>query len=51
MMLFRNNFIEKYNEATFSGEIIRKPTMEMWDELIDNDEYFNDELNKVSNNT
>ena len=47
MMLFRNyaiqeRFHEKYDEATFAGESSRKPTIEMWDELAENDEYFKD---------
>ena len=47
MMLFRNyaiqeQFHEEYDEAIFAGESSRKPTIEMWDELAENDEYFKD---------
>ena len=34
----QKRFHENYNEATFYGESSSKPTMEMWDEISDNDE-------------
>ena len=33
-------FHEKYDEATFAGEISIKPTMEMWDQLAENNQNF-----------
>ena len=47
----QERFYEKYNEATFAGKSSSKPTMEMWSELAENDEYFKKEFNKVFNNT
>ena len=38
----KEQFNEKYDEATFSGESSSKPTMEMWDELAENNEGFKD---------
>ena len=35
-------FHEEYDEATFAGESSSKPTMEMWDELAENNEGFKD---------
>ena len=43
----KERFHEKYNEEAFAGPNRTNPTMEIWDELVEDDKEFQYEFNKL----
>ena len=46
----QERFHEKYNEEAFAGPNRTNPTMEIWDELVEDDKEFQYEFNKLFDN-